>query len=287
MRRVLLTTVAVLLAQAPPAPLRPSPSAPAGCAIVVTRSEGLTTDEAIGVATRVGDALRAAGVPVTLSPSEVVGRAGEMIEGCRGQPACLAGVGRSLGAGAVVSADVSKLFGELALQLAVVDTATASTLTDAAYVGPAEAPALTRQLAKFGRAARAAVEELAAFESSAPQAADAPRQANLTPPSSAADPAQGRRPAPIGAYVVTGGAIAAAATGVVFGALALQAHQQYVSPRQSLPGNLQGTQLTYPEYQQRVSQNGVIAGVAGGLCTVLTATAVYLWLQPDRSGAQR
>lgn len=279
---LLPTLVAAVLAQSSPqAPLKAAPSAPSGCVVLVTRSEGLTPDEADGIAATIGEALRTEGVPVTLSPAEVRQRAGALIAGCSNQAPCLAGAGRTLGAGAVVSVDVAKVFGELSVELALLDVATANALADKVFAAAPESPLVRAELSEFARTARYALLTLPAFRSGAaastPARSDAPKTVSLTP----ADPVKEGPPAPVAAYATTGGAVAAGATAAVFGYFLFQEWQRVLPTNGDREIDLRYSEL--PAYQDRQRFNGIALGVAGAACTALTSAAIYFWMNPPKA----
>lgn len=273
---LLLSTLAtVWLAQSPPPPpLRAAPSAPNGCLVLLSRSEGLTSEESLRVLEQVGAALGAAGVPV--APAEVTARAGEQLAACSGQAPCLAGVGRSLGAGAVAAVDVARVFGDLSYELALLEVAGATSLADKVFAAPEGSALIDAELAEFSRTARYALLTLPAFN---PPAADSPRASRLTPPVPAdpgAVPASGG-PLPIAAYAATGGAVVAGVAAGIFGAMTLEMWSRTLPDSQNRIALRQGELPTYQRNQQ-------LTGIAGGACAALTSAAIFFWLNPPVAG---
>ncbi len=270
------TLASVLLAQAaPPAPLRAAPSAPNGCVVLISRSEGLTSAEALRVVERVGEALTAAGVPVLLAPAEVTSRAGAQIAACAGAAPCLAGVGRSLGAGAVAAVDVARVFGDLSYELALLEVAGASSLADKVFAAPEASALIDAELAEFSRTARYALLTLPAFN---PPAGDSPRVTRLTPPVPAEPtPVPAARPLPIAAYAATGGAVVAGVAAGIFGAMTLEMWSRTLPDSQNRIALRQGELSRYQTNQQ-------FTAIAGGACALLSSAAVFFWLNPPVAG---
>ncbi|MDQ3262385.1 MAG: hypothetical protein M3Y59_01805 [Myxococcota bacterium] len=264
------TLASILLAQAPPpAPLQTAPSAPNGCVVLISRSEGLTSAESLRVVEQVGGALSAAGVPVRLAPAEVTARAGEQISACAGGAPCLAGVGRSLGAGAVAAVDVARVFGDLSYELALLEVAGAASLADKVFAAPEGSALIDAELADFSRTARYALLTLPAFN---PPAPDSPRATRLTPPvPSALRDVPAARPLPLAAYAATGGAVVAGVAAGIFGAMTLEMWSRTLPDSQNRIALRQGELSSYQRSQQ-------FTAIAGGACAALTSAAVFFWL---------
>src|SRR5512146_425978 len=107
--------LAAVLGQAKP------PAPPPHVVVMVTRREGLGVLEAAQLADRMAEALRSAKVPV-VPPTETERALGHDVAlGCRGKPACVAGLARQVGASAAIGIEAAVLFGEWVLRLELVD----------------------------------------------------------------------------------------------------------------------------------------------------------------------
>lgn len=270
--------VAALFAQSPAQePLPVAPSHPAGCLVALVRAEGMDAASGDAVVARVAQALERHGIPMPVPPAEVHTRAGKELRGCGAQPACFAGVARTLEAGALVTVDAALLFGELTVELALLDASSGRLLADKVFAGALESASVGAQLEDFARTARYALMTLPAFK--APPPADAPRAANLTPSRPPASPAALTATSPDRtlAWVATGAAVTAAAAAATFGGLSLSTWSRANAGQ---PGNR--VDVTRPE-AEAMTRNSWVAGIAGGACAALTSAAVYLWLNPPEA----
>lgn len=276
---MLAVVAALVLAQSAPPPSA-NATRQGGVVVMVTRREGLSALEAAQLAERMADALATANLPLAATPGQVTRELGEgMALGCRGNARCLAGLTRQLGAGAAVGIEAAKIFGELALQLVVVDAkGTAPLLERTTVLPPEKLSDLDRELAAFAREAEPVLRKLPAL-SPPPALADAPRNLTLTPSQPAAtSPAvttaatSAKKGPPVAAYVLGGGA---AASGVVAGVFGAMAYSTYTKYGEGTPaGDALERDISRTDFNT-MNRNWRIAGVSAGVTAALISGAVY------------
>lgn len=272
----MLSLVLALVAAQTPAP--PEAALTRGVVVMSSRSEGLTPIEVVTLTERLSKALQDARVPVALSPDEAASRLGHerRPELCQGKPECLAERGRSLGAGAVVALDSSKVFDDLPMRITLLDSRQGQVLLRRSYtVSPARLADLDTAFRDVSQEIKKSLSGLPGFEEPLP--ADAPKEPApvvLTPEPVRQPPPALAAPSRVPVYLARGGAAAAGGTAVFFlvrGLLLASDLQKEASTGVS--------KWTYPEalgLRQNANQSLVISSVLAGAAGALLATSFLL-----------
>ncbi len=269
-------------------------------AVVVSSKRPNADTHSAKVATKLVELLRKEGIGPLLDDAAATRelRAAGFADpkSCAGGSACVAKLAVLLGSKAVViGVDVGKVSKSLAIHLEAMSADSEEALASADFVAPADkwAEKSAAPMAQFiaqlkpGLALkkRTAVAETKGTpdvspSNSAPaeprdtgfsRSSDAPRQADLEPKAVRDDALvatkSGGKPAKTAAWVVAGGAVAAAVAAGTFAGLGFADKAAFDSKRIDLGGGLQGSQLTQ-------SQAQALAGSANTKLTVAVTTGI-------------
>lgn len=263
--------LAAVLGQAkPPAP---PPPPPPHVVVMITRREGLGVLEVAQLADRMAAALKSARVPV-VPPSETEQLLGHQTAlGCRGKPACVAGLGRQVGASAAIGIEAANLFGEWVMRLMLVDTRGTLLLDRATVLPPDRIQEVDLAFGEFADATRPAIAKLPAF-ARPPEAA--PQQAAAPPPAPKpfvwAEAARWMSWGTVGGGVVLG---AAGGASFLVAADATKRFNDYSRPRTPEHGaamtKLQGEELAWRTTGTILVGAGLAVAAGGAAWVVLSS----------------
>ncbi len=283
MHGLLLT---LMLLQATPA--GPGPSG----VLFVEPGSALSPERSRALTQEVSALLAGEGLRLEVPAEEVAARletAGEApVASCRGQPDCVARLGRTLGVALVVRLKAELLADIQGLSLEAVSTAEGTVLLEATFVVTADEQAvLYTEVTRFARRLRAGWTPRAADTPLAEPAPDSPLfippavlEAPPTLPAVALATESGRDSRSL-AYVAGGGALVTAAAGLSFGLMGLNARERledaaFLDARTGAPASRLPRSEAH-RLAKRANLTFTLALSSAVLSAALGTTAVLLW----------